>query len=173
MSSTESDAADTRTMQLCPPVPQNLTKNSQESTCPESSITMPAIDRMTMELLLNKTHYAKYLSKTDAQKHEEYRQFVEQMRAQAPVIEDITSRLLQNPKSAQFSQDVSDSFQQYAQAVLRFLELQPDAADEGEEDEMFPASMNEPFRHIKKKPAANMNPTTTSSRRRTTMDFFA
>lgn len=148
------------------------TMSSTESDAADTSL-MPAIDRMTMELLLNKTHYAKYLSKTDAQKHEEYRQFVEQMRAQAPVIEDITSRLLQNPKSAQFSQDVSDSFQQYAQAVLRFLELQPDAADEGEEDEMFPASMNEPFRHIKKKPAANMNPTTTSSRRRTTMDFFA
>ena len=145
MSFTESDAADTS--------------------------TMPAIDRMTMELLLNKTHYAKYLSKTDARKHEEYREFVAQLQTQSSVIVDITQRLLQNPKSAQFSQDVSDSFQQYAQAVLRFLELQPDAADEGEEDEMFPASMNEPFRHVKKKPAANIKPT--SSRRRTTLDFFA
>lgn len=144
--------------------------SSTDSVAADTS-TMPAIDRMTMELLLNKTHYAKYLSKTDAQKHEEYRQFVEQMRAQGPVIVDITSRLLQNPKSAQFSQDVSESFQQYAHAVLRFLELQPDD-EEGEEDEMFPASMNEPFRHIKKKPAANMKPTT-GSRRRTTMDFFA
>lgn len=103
------------------------------------------VDRLTMELLLNKTHYAKYLSKTDSQKHAEFQQFVDSLRKFRDPIVDITQRLIRNPKSATFSQDMIESFQTYTQSVIRFLEIQEDDPANGEEedpDEMFPASMN-------------------------------
>ena len=113
---------------------------------PEPTTSMGAIDRMTMELLLNKTHYAKYLSKTDRQKHEEFQEFVSQMRKYKVEMADITQRLMQNPKSTLFSQDVLESFETYAHTVIRFLELSSSMTDkDNEDDELFPASMNEYF----------------------------
>jgi hypothetical protein len=106
----------------------------------EDNPPMNDMDRMTMELLLNKTHYAKYLAKTDSIKHAEFQQFVDNLRKFRNPVLDITQRLIREPKSTTFSQDVLDSFQTYAQAVIRFLEIQEDNPDE--EDELFPASMN-------------------------------
>lgn len=107
--------------------------------------TMTDMNRMTMELLLNKTHYAKYLSKTDRQKHAEFQQFVDNLSKFRDPLIDITQRLIRDPKSAVFSQDMIDSFQTYAHTVIRFLEMQDDCTTKPEEDdpdEMFPASMN-------------------------------
>lgn len=105
-----------------------------------AEVTMDNMNRMTMELLLNKTHYAKYLAKTDSTKHAEFQQFVDSLRKFHNPIMDITKRLIREPKSTTFSQDMLDSFQTYAQSVIRFLEIQEDNPDE--EDELFPASMN-------------------------------
>lgn len=101
---------------------------------------MDDMNRMTMELLLNKTHYAKYLTKTDSTKHAEYQQFVDSLCKFRDPMVDITQRLIREPNSTMFSQDMLDSFQTYAQSVIRFLEIQQDNPDE--EDELFPASMN-------------------------------
>jgi hypothetical protein len=106
--------------------------------------TMDDMNRMTMELLLNKTHYAKYLAKTDKQKHAEFQQFVDSLRKFRDPLVDITQRLIREPKSTMFSQDMIDAFQSYAQTVIRFLEIQEDNPPEEEDDgdEMFPATMN-------------------------------
>jgi len=106
----------------------------------EDLFPMDSMNRMTMELLLNKTHYAKYLAKTDSTKHAEFQQFVHNLHKFRDPMLDITQRLIRDPKSTTFSQDVLDSFQAYAQAVIRFLEIQEDNSDG--EDELFPASMN-------------------------------
>lgn len=104
--------------------------------------SMAAMDRLTMELLLNKTHYAKYLSKTDRQKHDEFQEFVGNLRKYSAEMADITQRLTRNPKSTIFSQDVLEAFETYAHTVIRFMELSEMNKDENEEDELFPSSMN-------------------------------
>lgn len=104
--------------------------------------SMAAMDRLTMELLLNKTHYAKYLSKTDRQKHDEFQEFVGNLRKYSAEMADITHRLTRNPKSTIFSQDMLEAFETYAHTVIRFMELSAMNKDENEEDELFPSSMN-------------------------------
>lgn len=111
--------------------------------------TQKSIDQLTMELLLNKTQYHKYLAKTDAKKHAEYCEFLEGCSQYRKEIIDITVNLLDNNNKSkeikQYSQDVQDAFDEYAKTVVRFLEVQQsvDVHDNDNEDEdmMFPPSM--------------------------------
>jgi hypothetical protein len=131
--------------------------NEDEYSCLVPELTPPTpspsgssasyIDKLSMELLLNKTQYQKYLVKTDPQKYAEYQEFVENChRLRRPIV-DITARLLDNPKRNTYSEDVSEAFQKYAQILIRYLDIkemteQAEDLDGSDEDMMFPASMN-------------------------------
>lgn len=122
---------------------------------PPQSASNPYVDKITLELLLNKTHYQKYLSKTDPQKFAEYQEFLENCgRFRIPIIE-MTSRLLDNPKRKEYSEEVMEAFQKYSHSLIRYLEIKEmtDAVNEQEkedDDTMFPASMSqEPENTIK------------------------
>ena len=80
------------------------------------------IDKLTMELLLNKSHYAKYLAKTDPKKHDEYKLFKSNLRKYAVDIIDITSAMIENPKNA-LSADIEETFDAYVKSLLRHFEL--------------------------------------------------
>jgi hypothetical protein len=142
------------------------------------------IDELTMRLLLNNTNYAKYLSKTDAQKYEEQQAFILDCdKFQRPVM-DMTMHMLRDP-TISYSTEISDAFHQYARILIRYLEvkerseeMQKEYASDGfgdgeEEDVLFPASMNEPPNPLrtKEKPfVATMSHKKFG--RRTTMDNF-
>ncbi len=140
------------------------------------------IDELTMKLLLNKTNYAKYLSKTDTQKFEEQQQFIlDCEKYQRPVL-DMTKHMLRD-STISYSTEVSDAFQQYARIVIRYLEIkerseemQKDFAHEGsdeDDDVLFPASMNEPPNPLRTqvKPHMQQIPMKKTGRR-ITMDNF-
>jgi hypothetical protein len=101
----------------------DVSKNELVSEGEENEIKMGELDRMTMELLLNKTHYAKYLAKTDHQKYEEFQQFRTNLALHRESILDMTTQLIASPKSPQFTEEMTTAFQTYAHTVLRFLEL--------------------------------------------------
>ena len=111
----------------------DASKNELVSGEEENEIRMGELDRMTMELLLNKTHYAKYLAKTDYQKYEEFQQFRANMTLHRESILDVTAQLIANPKSPQFTEEMTTAFQTFAHTVLRFIELS--SVKEEEQDE--------------------------------------
>ena len=80
------------------------------------------IDKLTLELLLNKNHYSKYLSKNDPKKYDEFREFKSKLRKYSIDIVDITSQLIENPKKP-FSSDIEHSFLTYVKSIFRHLEL--------------------------------------------------
>ena len=47
------------------------------------------IDKLTMELLLNKNHYSKYLAKTDPKKHDQFQEYKSKLRKYSVEIMDI------------------------------------------------------------------------------------
>ena len=109
------------------------------------SDTNKAIDKITLELLLNKTHYAKYLAKTDPQLFAEYQEFLESCNHFHNPIVEITTQLLNNPKETQYGQSVSDAFDRYAKTLIRYLEVkemsdnvQDSLFDRDDEDTLFP-----------------------------------
>ena len=151
-------------------------KNQSDSDPPPSPPDNKYIDNLTIQLLLNKTNYAKYLSKTDEQKYQEQQQFVlDCERFHNPIL-DMTKRMTRDP-TLSYSTEVSDAFNQYAQILIRYLEIKERAyeqqkenghgSDEDEDDVLFPSSMNEPPNPLR------MNKTAPKKiGRRMTMDHF-
>jgi hypothetical protein len=109
------------------------------------------IDKISLEFLLNKTHYHKYLAKTDPQLYAEQQDFLESCSHYRRPILDMTAGLLENPKSTQYSREVCDAFDKYAQTLIRYLEVKErsDNAqkvfqlhDDDDDETLFPESMN-------------------------------
>ena len=111
------------------------------------------IDKITLELLLNKTHYEKYLNKTDQQKYAEHQTFLANCDKYYHHIMKITSKLLKNPQHP-ISIDVNQTFDNYVKCIIRDLEIKDivnkniTETDDNEEydDVLFPPDMDEtPF----------------------------
>lgn len=103
------------------------------------------VDKITMELLLNKNHYSKYLSKTDPAKYDEYCEFKNKLQKYSDDIIDMTSQLIENPKMT-INNDISENFDIYVKSVLRYLEMKEiEQRDEyvREDDMMFPPNSME------------------------------
>jgi hypothetical protein len=98
------------------------------------------LDKLTMELFLNKSHYAKYLAKTDPKKHDEYKAFTNKLKKYAVDIVDITSSLIENPKQAP-TLDIEESFDVFVKSIIRHMEMKeienPPDLEEGDEDNLF------------------------------------
>jgi hypothetical protein len=98
------------------------------------------IDKLTMELLLNKNHYAKYLANTDPKKHDEFKAFKSRLRKYSVDIIDITSKMIENPKDA-LSADIEEAFDIYVRSILRHFELKeiesPPEKEDAYEDVLF------------------------------------
>ena len=150
-------------------------KNHSDDEIPPSPPENKYIDDLTIQLLLNKTNYAKYLSKTDEQKFEEQQQFVLDCEQFRNPIMDMTKHMIQDPTLC-YTTEVSDAFNQYARILIRYLEVKERSEEQqkenghcsdDEDDVLFPSSMNEPPNPLRTK-----KPTPKKFSRRMTMDHF-
>ena len=130
--------------------PENVVNNelstpTLDPLVPLESTKNAYVDKITMELLLNKNHYSKYLSKTDPAKYDEYREFKNKLQKYSEDIIDMTSQLIENPKMT-INNDISENFDIYIKSVLRYLEMKEmEQRDEyvKDDDMMFPPNAME------------------------------
>jgi len=80
------------------------------------------IDKLTLELLLNKNHYNKYLSNTDPKRYEEFKEYKSKLRKYSVDIIDITSQMIENPKKG-LSSDIEETFDAYVKSIIRYYEM--------------------------------------------------
>jgi hypothetical protein len=107
---------------------------SEDSLPPKSN---PYIDKITLELLLNKSAYQKYLSKTDPEKHNEYQEFIKKTKRFRSNILEITENLIDHEKH-QYTNEVTDAFSTYMHALIKYLEIELSNQQNGDEDVLFP-----------------------------------
>jgi vacuolar-type H+-ATPase subunit F/Vma7 len=105
------------------------------------------IDKLTMELLLNKNHYSKYLQHTDTKRFDEFKAFKSKLRKHSVDIIDITSELVENPRKT-INKDIEESFEIYVKSIIRYLEIKESNKEtsfqkEEDEDVLF-GNMEEP-----------------------------
>ena len=105
------------------------------------------IDKLTIELLLNKNHYSKYLQHTDTKRFDEFKAFKSKLRKHSVDIIDITSDLVENPRKT-INKDIEESFEIYVKSIIRYLEIkesnkEPSFQKEEDEDVLF-GNMEEP-----------------------------
>lgn len=94
----------------------------EEEGEPTETMKNEYIDKLTLELLINKTHYHKYLSKSDPKKYDEYKEYKAKLRKYAVDIIDITSQLIEDPKKM-YSNDIEESFHSYVKSIIKYFEI--------------------------------------------------
>lgn len=100
----------------------NSSQNTDANIEEPSTKSNEYIDKITLELLLNKNHYNKYLSKTNPKKFEEHKEYKQKLKKYSIDIIDMTSQLIENPNT-QFSNEIEESFHIYIQSIFKYFEL--------------------------------------------------
>jgi len=114
------------------------------------TITNPEIDKITLELFMNKKKYKKYVEQTDPKKHSELQSHCADIRKYRGSILNMTDDLLETP-DMQITTEINELFDIYSRTIIRYLknkELEKSANDyyeneNNDEDIMF-GTIDEP-----------------------------
>jgi len=83
---------------------------------------MEGIDKITLELLMNKAQYNKYLEIKDPSKYEEHQQYLEKVAKYRDRIMQMTDEYCEN-NNTQKSTELDDAFANYVKSCIRFIEM--------------------------------------------------
>lgn len=86
-----------------------------------------SIDKLTMELMMNKAHYKKYLAKTNPEKFIETQEHINKIVKYKHRISNLMNELLEDSCksniSAKYTNDINDSFDQFMRTCMKYFEL--------------------------------------------------
>lgn len=106
---------------------------------------MDSLDKITLELLINKNQYNKYLSKEDPKKFEEHKTYLEKIRKYKNKILKMTHQFLENP-DVSINLEMNEMFSIYFKTFIKYFDMQnvelnnfynSNEKDENEEDTLF------------------------------------
>jgi len=80
------------------------------------------VDKLTLELLMNKSHYNRYIAQVDPVKHEKHVKFQSQINKYKRKIIDMTTELVSSP-TKQITNDVNDAFTDYIKTLINYFEM--------------------------------------------------
>lgn len=80
------------------------------------------IDKMTLELLMNKGHYHKYMANADPEQHEKQVRFRSQLSKYKHKIISITNELITS-QTKQITTDVNDAFTDYVKTLIQYFQM--------------------------------------------------
>jgi len=80
------------------------------------------VDKITLEMFMNKSSYNKYLSKSDPKKYDEIQVYKKKMRLYSIDIVDITSHLLEN-ETEKYNTEINEAFETYVKTVIKYLDM--------------------------------------------------
>jgi hypothetical protein len=89
----------------------------------KSSSKNAEIDKLTLELLINKNQYNKYLSKTDPHKYKEHQEHLAKICKYKGRIMAMTSDLLDDP-NCQINSEINEQMDIFVRCCIRYLEIQ-------------------------------------------------
>lgn len=80
------------------------------------------IDKLTLELLTNKSQYKKYLAKTDPEKHRASQEYLEKIEKYRYKIQSIFTQLLDDPDK-QITHEISQDFHTFVKTAIHHFEM--------------------------------------------------
>ena len=87
-----------------------------------SKSTSEYIDKITLELLINKNQYNKYIASADPEKHRKVTEFSEKLNKYCEQILSLTEQYCSNPKT-QKTNEMDETFVNYAKTCFRYFEM--------------------------------------------------
>jgi hypothetical protein len=96
----------------------------EESHIPEfSQDSISEFDKLTLQMFSNKTHYKKYLAKTDPVKYSAQQEFIDKIAKNREKINAMFSILLDAPEK-QITTDINESFDQFVKSCLNHFHME-------------------------------------------------
>lgn len=86
----------------------------------EETNTTNELDKLTLELFMNKKNYKKYLEKTDPKKYSDIQIHNNEIEKYRGTILTMTDDLLENP-NLQITTEINDIFDAYTKIIIRYL----------------------------------------------------
>jgi len=80
------------------------------------------VDKLTLELFMNKQQYRKFIAKTDPQKHAENEERIKELTKYSVDILSMTQQFLENPDLC-ITTEVRDVFDKYTQTLIRHFKM--------------------------------------------------
>ena len=80
------------------------------------------IDKLTLELLINKNQYNKYLSQTNPEKYKQHREHLDKIAKYSGKIYSMFSQLLENPEK-QITTKINESFDHFVRTCINHFEM--------------------------------------------------
>ncbi len=112
----------------------------------EQSYHHGEIDQLTLELLMNKNQYQKYISKVDPDKYAKHKAYLADINKYRRRITDITRELLNDPDT-QVSTEINSIFEAYTRAIIDHIKCsdhQPYSSDVDPLDDTMFGAMDDP-----------------------------
>uniref|UniRef100_A0A6C0D5Z3 Uncharacterized protein n=1 Tax=viral metagenome TaxID=1070528 RepID=A0A6C0D5Z3_9ZZZZ len=96
----------------------------EESHTPEfSQDSISEFDKLTLQMFSNKTHYKKYLAKTDPVKYSAQQEFIDKIAKNREKIKTMFLVLLDSPEK-QITTDINESFDQFVKSCLNHFHME-------------------------------------------------
>lgn len=93
---------------------------NNEPTEESPYIINPEIDKITLELFMNKKKYKKYVEKTDPKRYSELQIYYAELQKYRGTILNMTDDLLENP-DMQITSEISELFETYTRSIIHYL----------------------------------------------------
>ena len=84
--------------------------------------TNKMIDKLTLEIMANKSKYKKYLSKTDPDKYEKIQEYSMKLQKYETDISRIVNDYICSPNK-QITTDLDETFEHFAKSCIKYLEM--------------------------------------------------
>jgi hypothetical protein len=96
------------------------------------------IDKLTLEMFMNKQTYRRFISKTDPAKHAERESYLSDLSKYGNSILELTEHLIENPDDS-ITTELNEIFEKYSQILIRHFKLKEvesaNLYNQNEEDE--------------------------------------
>ena len=93
-------------------------KDTSNNLCVQNEM----IDKVTLELLMNKTHYQRYIAQNNPTKHDEYMKYNALIKKYKHQIINITNDLLSSP-TKQITTDVNEAYNNYVKTLIKHFQI--------------------------------------------------
>ncbi len=84
---------------------------------PEPESTWTSTDKLSLELLMNKSHYRKYIEKSDPNNHDEHQEYLYELAKYKQDIIQIVSKLTSEPDT-QYNSTINSLFNEFSKAII-------------------------------------------------------
>jgi hypothetical protein len=116
------------------PVPSNIPPNSA------------FVDKLTMEYMMNRNHYKKYLAKTNTTMYQEVQEKMKNVDACRDDIQEMVDTLLDDYVAhgafTKYNTDVIQSFEEFMTSCMRYIQENPKEGSDQEDSDVLFGSMD-------------------------------